>query len=288
MSVNENFPSKQIESQYFKTLYNLIYLLQQEILDNYKKRPSMNESYSNDLFISYFKRFFFLINFLDYKMHPYPKYSYALKELATHLEIINQNHFQDKSNSQMKVELKNLQLNKSSFSSSNQKSHFRSTHSSYNKGRSKIGFQSQNNSNYSSKPMYEIYELNNKISNMQNSIPTIVNQETFYNIYNIHNMSHDYNDYPEISPTLSQKSNPYHHIIPIKHLRDTRKDYLPFHSKLVVKRKLSHHKPISQDNQDNNMQRSEKENIYNGTLNNLALTNSKEKINQISKQYSHS
>jgi len=287
MSVNETLPSIPVETQYFKTLYNMVYLLQKDILDNYKNLPLNAESYSNQLFTSYFKRFFFLINFLDNQMHPFPKYSYALKELATYLGIINENYFEEKDRSHLKVELKNLQLHKSSFLNSIKKSNHRVTHSSYKKGRGKIGFNSQNNSKYSSCSINKIYKLNSNIPNFRPSIPTIVNQETFYNIYNIHNLSQDYINHLETSPLQLQKSNPHHQICHDKRLRNTGKNYSDFPSEMKITNKISQNKSISNDNQNTKKSRSQKENIYKGSLIPYVVKNSKEKIDEISKHYSH-
>ena len=95
MSVKENFSSKEDETNYFKALYKMVYLLQKNMKSIYQNGQisDLNNTGSVEYnsFCHYFKKFYSILKFYDYKIHPYPKYSFALNELYELIEDSEQN-----------------------------------------------------------------------------------------------------------------------------------------------------------------------------------------------------
>eukprot|EP00826_Nyctotherus_ovalis_P037342 TRINITY_DN3399_c0_g1_i16.p1 TRINITY_DN3399_c0_g1~~TRINITY_DN3399_c0_g1_i16.p1 ORF type:complete len:113 (-),score=29.00 TRINITY_DN3399_c0_g1_i16:53-391(-) len=78
MSVYSGFVTRSLETTYNKALYNLLFLLQTKIYRNATEHP-LDEV----LFTKYLKRLYQTLFELEKSKHMAPKYSYALKDLAT-------------------------------------------------------------------------------------------------------------------------------------------------------------------------------------------------------------
>lgn len=93
MSVYSGFATRSQETAYNKTLYNMICLLQYKITKQYNQgiNPYLNiEFFDEDKFSEYFKRFYQKLFELDEVKHLSPRFSYAVKELASHLGVFRE------------------------------------------------------------------------------------------------------------------------------------------------------------------------------------------------------
>ena len=92
MSVYSGFAVRSQESNYNKTLYNMICLLQYRLTKSFNNGifHLFLEPFDDEKFTDYFKKFYLKLSEYDQSKHLVPKFSYACKDLASHFGILQE------------------------------------------------------------------------------------------------------------------------------------------------------------------------------------------------------